>query len=73
MNRTRISRVIGVAIILSCAVVGSVALASAEIAQPGEPCDGLHATAFDPRGRMLTCNPTMTGTHSLVWQYGGPR
>ena len=39
---------------------------------PGDPCPALHATALDANGRTMWCNPTMTGNHSLVWQYGGP-
>ena len=30
------------------------------------------ATTQDANGRTMWCNPTMTGDHSLVWQYGGP-
>jgi hypothetical protein len=32
----------------------------------------LHATTQDGNNRTMWCNPTMTGTHDLVWQYGGP-
>jgi hypothetical protein len=39
---------------------------------PGDPCPALHATTQDANGRTMWCNPTMTGDHSLVWQYGGP-
>jgi hypothetical protein len=38
----------------------------------GDSCTVLHATTQDVNGRTLWCNPTMTGNHSLVWQYGGP-
>lgn len=39
---------------------------------PGDPCPTLRATTDDANGRTMWCNPTMTGDHSLVWQYGGP-
>jgi hypothetical protein len=38
----------------------------------GDSCTVLHATTQDANGRTMWCNPTMTGNHSLVWQYGGP-
>jgi hypothetical protein len=38
----------------------------------GDSCTVLHATTQDANGRTMWCNPTMTGDHSLVWQYGGP-
>lgn len=39
---------------------------------PGDSCPALHTTTQDVNGRTMWCNPTMTGDHSLVWQYGGP-
>ncbi len=39
---------------------------------PGDECPVLHATTEDVNGRTMWCNPTMTGDHTLVWQYGGP-
>ncbi|OBI15628.1 hypothetical protein A5712_28020 [Mycobacterium sp. E2327] len=50
--------------------VGGVARADAPA--PGDACTVLHATTTDANGRTMWCNPTMTGAHSLVWQYGGP-
>ncbi len=47
-------------------------LAHAQAPSPGDPCPTLHATTQDDNGRTMWCNPTMTGNHSLVWQYGGP-
>ena len=38
----------------------------------GDACTVLHATTKDVNSRMMWCNPTMTGDHTLVWQYGGP-
>jgi hypothetical protein len=47
-------------------------IANAEAPSPGDSCTSLHATTQDGNGRTMWCNPTMTGNHSLVWQYGGP-
>jgi hypothetical protein len=47
-------------------------VARADAPAPGDSCTALHATTHDVNGRMMWCNPTMTGNHSLVWQYGGP-
>ncbi len=49
---------------------GGVALA--DVPGPGDSCTVLHATTKDANGRTMWCNPTMTGAHLLVWQYGGP-
>jgi hypothetical protein len=46
--------------------------AHASAPSPGDSCAKLHATTQDAGGRTMWCNPTMTGNHSLVWQYGGP-
>jgi hypothetical protein len=47
-------------------------VARADAPAPGDSCTTLHATTQDANGRTMWCNPTMTGAHSLVWQYGGP-
>jgi hypothetical protein len=47
-------------------------IAHAQAPSPGDSCTVLHATTQDANGRTMWCNPTMTGNHSLVWQYGGP-
>jgi hypothetical protein len=47
-------------------------IAHAQPPAPGDSCTVLHATTQDANGRTMWCNPTMTGNHSLVWQYGGP-
>jgi hypothetical protein len=49
-----------------------IGVARADAPSPGDACTVLHATTRDVNGRMMWCNPTMTGNHSLVWQYGGP-
>jgi hypothetical protein len=46
--------------------------AAAQAPSPGDSCTVLRATTQDANGRTMWCNPTMTGDHSLVWQYGGP-
>lgn len=47
-------------------------VARADVPAPGDVCTALHATTNDVNGRMMWCNPTVTGAHTLVWQYGGP-
>ena len=54
------------------AVVAGGGVARADAPAPGDACTVLHATTHDANGRMMRCNPTMTGAHNLVWQYGGP-
>ncbi|AGZ50181.1 hypothetical protein PJK45_24310 [Mycobacterium kansasii] len=53
-------------------VVAGGGIAAAQAPSPGDSCTVLHATTQDASGRTMWCNPTMTGDHSLVWQYGGP-
>jgi hypothetical protein len=47
-------------------------VARADVPGPGDTCTAFHATTKDANGRTMWCNPTMTGAHNLVWQYGGP-
>jgi hypothetical protein len=59
------------------ASVAALAMVAAPLAYalapaPGDSCTVLHATTQDANGRTMWCNATMTGDHSLVWQYGGP-
>jgi hypothetical protein len=56
----------------SIAFVVGPGVAVADTPGPGDSCTVLHATTKDVNGRMMWCNPTMTGAHNLVWQYGGP-
>jgi hypothetical protein len=58
--------------VVSAAAVAVVAASYAQAPAPGDSCSSLHATTQDANGRTMWCNPTMTGDHSLVWQYGGP-
>ena len=46
-------------------------VAKAHAPSPGDSCTVLNATTKDVNGRTLSCNPTMTGNHSLLWQHGG--
>jgi hypothetical protein len=57
---------------LPIAGVAGGGVAHAQAPSPGDSCTVLHATTQDANGRTMWCNPTMTGNHSLVWQYGGP-
>jgi hypothetical protein len=54
------------------AIVAGGGVAQARGAHPGDSCTVLHAITMGPDGETMWCNPTMTGNHSLVWQYGGP-
>lgn len=68
-------RVVGATMVAAGAVIGSIAagaVAQADPPAPGDPCPALHATTADAQGQTMWCNPMMTGTHGLVWQYGGP-
>jgi hypothetical protein len=65
-----ITAVSPIAFVVTSALADPVATAQAP--SPGDSCTVLHATTQDANGRTMWCNPTMTGNHSLVWQYGGP-
>jgi hypothetical protein len=60
-----------IAAVSPIAVVAGSGVARADI-HAGDQCYIWHVTAQDASGRTMWCNHTMTGTHSLVWQYGGP-
>jgi hypothetical protein len=76
MRRLRyvVSTLIAAAAPLALAVTSGVSgpVAKADAPSPGDSCTVLHATTQDANGRTMWCNATMTGNHSLVWQYGGP-
>jgi hypothetical protein len=65
-------RVTLVTAVMPIALVVAGGSANAQAPSPGDPCVEFHATSQDDTGRTMWCNPTMTGSHSLVWQYGGP-
>jgi hypothetical protein len=58
--------------VIPIAALAVVTASYAQAPSPGDSCTTLHATTQDTNGRTMWCNPTMTGDHSLVWQYGGP-
>jgi hypothetical protein len=57
----------GVPLAVMAAAAG---LAHADPPSAGDSCPQLHATTQDDEGRSLVCEHTLTGGHSLVWQYG---
>ncbi|OJZ68906.1 hypothetical protein BRW65_24485 [Mycobacterium paraffinicum] len=63
---------ISAAALATLAAVSPVGVARADTPGPGDSCTVLDATTQDVNGRTMWCNPTMTGAHDLVWQYGGP-
>ncbi|UXA05751.1 hypothetical protein KXD96_23060 [Mycobacterium sp. SMC-2] len=67
---SRLRMVISAAVLATVAAVAPAA--RADPPAPGDPCTVLHATTQDTNNRTMWCNPTMTGAHNLVWQYGGP-
>lgn len=69
MNRLRF---LVAALLVGVAPVAAGGVARADAPGPGDSCTVLHATTQDANGRTMWCNPTMTGAHTLVWQYGGP-
>jgi hypothetical protein len=52
--------------------ITSTAEGRADPPMPGDECTVLHSTTQDVNDRPMWCNPTSTGPHALVWQYGGP-
>ena len=57
--------------VVSATAVTVVTASYALAPSPGDSCSTLHDTTQDANGRTMWCNPTMTGDHGLVWQYGG--
>jgi hypothetical protein len=72
MSRLRFVVLAAITAVSPMAVVAGGGVARADAPAAGDACTVLHATTKDVNGRMMWCNPTMTGDHSLVWQYGGP-
>jgi len=72
MSRLRFLIAAAIAVASSMVFAPVSAAARAEAPTPGDECPSLHATTDDANGRTMWCNPTMTGDHTLVWQYGGP-
>jgi hypothetical protein len=72
MGRLRFVVLAMITAVSPIAVAATGGIAHAQAPSPGDSCTVLHATTQDANGRTMWCNPTMTGNHSLVWQYGGP-
>ena len=72
MSRLRFVVLATIAVVFPIAFAVGGGVARADAPAPGDTCTVLNATTHDVNGRMMWCNPTMTGTHTLVWQYGGP-
>jgi hypothetical protein len=72
MSRPRSVALAMITAVAPIAVFVGSGVARADAPAPGDACTVLHATTHDVNGRMMWCNPTMTGNHDLVWQYGGP-
>jgi hypothetical protein len=72
MSRLRFAMLATIAAVSPIAFAGEGGIARADAPAPGDPCPVLNATTQDANGRTMWCNPTMTGAHTLVWQYGGP-
>jgi hypothetical protein len=68
-------RGVSAALVALIAPIGSIVaggVAQADPPAPGDPCPVWHETTTDAQGNTMWCNPMMTGTQGLVWQYGGP-
>ena len=65
-------KLVASAALASLAFVAGTGLAHADPPSPGDSCSVWHATTQDSSGQTMWCNHMMTGTHGLVWQYGGP-
>jgi hypothetical protein len=72
MNTRRIVRLAAAVLVVPIAALIGSGVASADPPSPGDYCSKLHATTTDAAGTTMWCNPMMTGSHQLVWQYGGP-
>jgi hypothetical protein len=72
MSRIRLVMLAMITAVSPIAFAAGGGIAHAQAPSPGDSCTVFHATTQDANGRTMWCNPTMTGNHSLVWQYGGP-
>jgi hypothetical protein len=71
MNIRRIALMLIAAVAPLGFVIGT-GTANAGTPSPGDSCPVWHETTTDAAGNTMWCNPTMTGDHNFVWQYGGP-
>jgi hypothetical protein len=53
-------------------VIAGGGLAHADPPSPGDACSQFGASTQDVNDRTMWCQHTMSGGHSLVWQYGDP-
>lgn len=44
-------------------------VAYANAPSAGDHCSVRNATAHDAAGRIMWCNPTVSGNHDVVWQF----
>jgi hypothetical protein len=72
MSTVSLGRLVTIAALAPLGVIAGTGLAHADLPSPGDPCSVWHATTQDSSGKTMWCNHMMTGTHGLVWQYGGP-
>lgn len=72
MSRLRSLPLAGIAAVFALMPAAASGVARADPPAPGDECTVLHATTRDVNNRLMWCNPTTTGPHTLVWQYGGP-
>ena len=72
MTRLRIAVLAMITAASSIGLLGASPVATADPPSVGDPCTVWHATTQDASGKTMWCNHMMTGTHGLVWQYGGP-
>ena len=64
MSRLRLAMWVTIAALSPVAVAVGGGVARADAPAPGDACTVLHATTHDVNGRMMWCNPTMTGAHN---------
>jgi hypothetical protein len=72
MSTVSAFRLATVAAVAPLAFIVGAGVAYADPPSPSGSCSVWHATTQDGNGKTMWCNHTMTGTHDLVWQYGGP-
>ena len=70
MSTVSLVRLVTIAAVAPLAVIAG-PVSHMLIHSPGDPCSVWHATTQDSSGQTMWCNHMMTGTHGLVWQYGG--
>jgi hypothetical protein len=72
MSTISLVRLATIAGLVPLVLIVGIGAARADPPSPGDPCSAWHATTQDSSGKTMWCNHMMTGTHGLVWQYGGP-